>query len=200
MTAAAPAPTDLMDTLEEMRASVAARAARRGMRGTIEGAILRLLSVLLAMLADFRAGRLAPLAVAAERAGDGTVAEASPGAAGRCAGFGVDGDGCGEKDAPTPALRRFAGEGEAGEAGWATEGRALPHRRACDVPCMNARRSTRQAVHASPYPTGFETIFRPRSPQGGGIGEAFFKNASAGEGIGATRLFQYQNDIVMAGG
>jgi hypothetical protein len=66
MNPAPPAPTDPKRTLEEMRASVAARgkrkglAARAGLSGAIEKAILGFLSVLLAMLEDFRAGRLAP--------------------------------------------------------------------------------------------------------------------------------------------
>jgi hypothetical protein len=62
----AAAPTHLKDTLEEMRASVAARGARRGLRGAIQEAILGFLEVLLALLADFRAGRLTPVAPSAE--------------------------------------------------------------------------------------------------------------------------------------
>jgi hypothetical protein len=65
--------TDLKDTLEEMRASVAARGARKGLAGAIEKAILGLLEMLMALLADFRAGRLAAVSAVADGA-DGAVA------------------------------------------------------------------------------------------------------------------------------
>ena len=59
MTAAAPAPTDLKSALVELRASVAAQEAPKGVAGKLQTLILKFLETLLAMLADFRAGRFA---------------------------------------------------------------------------------------------------------------------------------------------
>ena len=61
-----PTPTgDPSDRLGEVRASLAADAARGGLAGMMAAAILRLFEVLAAILADFRAGRLAIVPVAA---------------------------------------------------------------------------------------------------------------------------------------
>ena len=78
MSNAAAATTDLKDTLAEMRASVAARGARKGLAGAIEKAMLGLLELLLALLADFRAGRLALPAPASESGEDAVVSYPSP--------------------------------------------------------------------------------------------------------------------------
>ena len=79
MTAAPPTQTDLKSTLEELRASVAAEGTR-GLKGAMQQAFLGLLSVLLAILEDFRAGRLARIAPVAEPGdgADGAVADPSP--------------------------------------------------------------------------------------------------------------------------
>ena len=80
-----PAPSsapDLSDELGEMRAAIMAKGARRGLAGKLQAALLRLLEVLAAMLADFRAGRLAPVAPSAPGAGRRECAGDDAGAAG----------------------------------------------------------------------------------------------------------------------
>jgi hypothetical protein len=146
MSHAASPTTDLKDTLEEMRASVAAR---KGLAGAMEKAILSLLELLLALLADFRAGKLTPPAPAsgdaagqgANGAGDGGVSYPSPSRIG--AHF------CQQKWEPVagPSLslkgrgiQRANGAGDGGEAVAATASQEveLGHRGACRRPARRA--------------------------------------------------------------
>ncbi len=79
MTDTAPAPTDLRNTLEEMRASVAARGARMGLAGVVQDALLKICEILIALLMDFRAGKLVPVAAVAGAEGAVTCPAPPPG-------------------------------------------------------------------------------------------------------------------------
>ena len=71
--AASPPTTDLKDTLEEIRASVAARGSRHGLAGAFQEMILAFVNLLMALLADLRAGKLAPIAPVAGNADAGVA-------------------------------------------------------------------------------------------------------------------------------
>jgi len=55
--------------MEEMRASMVAEGNNKGLNGLLQEVMLRFLTVLMALLEDFRAGRLAPVTPMAGEAG-----------------------------------------------------------------------------------------------------------------------------------
>jgi hypothetical protein len=110
MTAAAPPATDLKDTLEEMRASVAAQEARTHLARMLHVAMLGILNLLMRLLEDFRAGRLAPPAPTGTRRGEAKI-NAPTATLPRCAREGADGDMTREScaEARGPRLRAVRG-------------------------------------------------------------------------------------------
>jgi len=205
MTAAVATPTDLKSTLEAMRASVAAEGTDRGLAGTIQGAILRILSLLLAIVEDFRAGRLAGVAKVADPAGDGT-------------------DGTGPKRTPREGgVRRAVADGKAGAASpradreadqWANGAADAAGAAAGDAgpEAEDMRAEAYAAPSRCPAPLAHPSPSRYAGPslplKGGGkrlatglaegAAGAFFKNATLGERSSVKISFQRQNDAVVA--
>ena len=197
MTAAAPIPTDLKSTLEAMRAAVAAEGARRGLAGTIQGAILRILGTLLAIVEDFRAGRLAPVA---------PVAPAAPVA--EPAGNGADGA-VADRYA---GLRRSAGakNGTAGAVcrrGGEVRPWAHPSPSRCAGPSPRVKPGGKPAVgsqcaerNGGPIKGGGEStaLCRVATVIAGAAEGGFFENAALEEGSGVRVSFQLRNKAAMA--
>ena len=107
-------PSDLGNTLEEMRAAIAAEGARKGLAGAVTAAILRLLEVLVALLAEFRAGTL--VAAVPDRGARAEAAEAcaDPGEEGWAAHAGVL---CRDEAWPLIAASAADGSGDGGADG-----------------------------------------------------------------------------------
>ena len=212
MTAAAPAPTDVKSTLEEMRAAVAARGVRTGLAGTIEDVFLRLLTMLLGILEDLRAGRLAAVADGVRDGGRGGMAPPLPPLVRSAA----QSPARGEAD-----VRRGSGV-ESGEAR-AASGRAGADTPAGDDPspsrCCGSGPGARPSLFLiglcpgsarwSPAPgqvartTSTRLAFRPDGPMRAAFAALrrrveglFFKNGIAGAGISVALLLQRQNDVV----
>ena len=153
MPAAPPTQTDLKSALEEMRASVAGEGVRKGLRGAIQELMLKVLSLLLAMLEDFEAGKLAPVAPVAALAGD----DADDAVVAPCAGLergpgGWNGDardassGADSRDRPLWKLRQWI----PGFAGMARIDRDDRRREGCGACAADAAATVAPAPGRSP--------------------------------------------------
>jgi hypothetical protein len=210
MTAAPPIPADLKSTLEELRASVAARGKRRGMAGAIQEAVLGLLSALLTMLEGFRAGRLLPVADGAEVRAANTPTPP----------WRADSAAASPTPQPVPVIPAQSPGHARGGIQRVRQHLAelLLHARSDSdsasgahwIPAFAGTTGTDcssrspLALRASPRPPRFKIMTDCGLAQHGAMrpvdaaGGPFFKNAPAGERINATLSFQHQNDAVAA--
>ncbi len=211
MTAAPPTQTDLKSTLEEMRASVAAEGIRGGIKGAIQKAFLGLLSVLLAILEDLRAGRLAPIAPVAEPAGDGAVGYRCAGLrrgfgvennAARAASWWADFGGGHEAATSRPNTAGGAAGGDAGRTGKNVPADAYPPPSRCagpSLPLKGEGKLVRPHWFRLDGGPSFAGLCRPTMGLADAAKGRFFENATRGEGVSAAISFHVENDAVATG-
>ena len=192
MTAAPPA-TDIKDTLEGMRASAAARGRRTGLRASIDDMILRILGMLLAMLADFRAGRLATPAAPPEEACR----------ADRLSSAGEEDEEMRRRDCARTAARRgrfasaggdCAGEEQRANGAGSSDGAAAARESVRLAPRVGTTARPRRRAGWRRARGMRRAVSRNRSIAGGDAGR-FFKNGLQRAGSGAGMLFQDENDV-----